>query len=56
MKKYYVIAKKWSEKDFAIVDYIAGEFNDYMNASLFRNAYNEYYSTDAIIKEVDLLK
>ena len=54
MKKYYVIAKKWSDEAFAIVDYVAGEFPTYMNAKIFRDAYNQAYSTRAVIKEVTI--
>jgi hypothetical protein len=54
--KYFVIAKHWDESKKAAVEYIAGEFNTYMNTSLFRDAYNKYYSTEAyIINEHDLL-
>ena len=56
MKKYYVIAVKWDESKKAQVKYVAGEFSSYMNAELFRNAYNERYSTDAhIYSEYELL-
>ena len=54
--KYFVIATHWDDKRQAPVKYIAGEFDRYMNAVLFRDAYNSYYSTDAkIVEDFDLL-
>ena len=41
--KYFVIATHWDDKRKAPVKYIAGEFDRYMNAVLFRDAYNSYY-------------
>lgn len=56
MKKYYVVAKKWDSEREAQVKYIAGEFTDYVCASLFRDAYNEHYSAKAIVlDEFDLI-
>lgn len=49
--KYMVIAKKWDSEKGKQIEYIAGEFDEYMNASIFKNAYNAYYSTDAYIVE-----
>lgn len=49
--KYFVIATHWDDNKQAQVKYIAGEFNSYMNASLFKNAYNEHYKADASIVE-----
>lgn len=43
--KYFVIATHWDDKRKAPVKYIAGEFDRYMNAVLFRDAYNSYYIT-----------
>lgn len=51
MKKYFVIATKWSEKDQKQVEFIAGEFYDYMNAEMFKKLYCETYKTYAEIKE-----
>ena len=57
MERYYVIATRWSEKDKKCVDYIAGEFNNYNNARIFKDAYNNYYSSHAIIcDEYNLLE
>lgn len=52
-KKYLVIAKKWSDEADAQVNYIAGEFDSYMNASLFCGAYAKYYSAKPWIVEID---
>ena len=49
--KYMVIAVKWDSEEKKQVKYVAGEFDVYMNASLFKQAYNEYYSADAYIVE-----
>lgn len=47
--KCYVIATKWSEKEKKQVKFVAGEFDEYMNAHIFKEAYNEHYSADAHI-------
>lgn len=49
--KYFVIATHWDDEKKAAVKYIAGEFDRYMNASIFRDAYNAYYSTHAVVVE-----
>lgn len=49
MKKYFVIATHWDEERKAQVKYIAGAFNDFPNANIFKNAYNEHYKADAVI-------
>ena len=48
--KYFVIATCWNdEKEEA-------EFDSYMNASIFRDAYDKYYSTYAtIVEDFELL-
>ena len=54
--KYFVIAIKWDEEKEAQVKYVAGQFNSYINAELFRNAYNDHYSANAqIYSEYELL-
>ena len=56
MKKYFVIATKWDSSKMTLVKYIAGEFTDFINATLFRDAYAEYYQTTArVVEENDLL-
>ena len=54
--KYLVIATHWDDEKKAQVKYIAGQFEDYMNATLFKRAYNEHYHADAkIVKNEDLI-
>ena len=61
MRKFYVVAKKWDDMAQKQVEYVAGEFPDWINARIFRdayneyyNAYNEYYSVTAEIVEVNI--
>ena len=49
--KYFVIATHWDDNRKAQVKYIAGEFDNFANASIFKNAYNEHYKADAVIVE-----
>ena len=49
--KYFVIATHWDDNRKAQVRYIAGQFDNYMTASLFKNAYNDHYKADAMIVE-----
>lgn len=49
--KYFVIATKWDDERKAQVKYIAGEFDSYVNAELFKKAYNTHYSADAKVVE-----
>lgn len=49
--KYMVIAIKWSSEEQKQVKYVAGEFDEFMNASIFRDAYNKFYSANAYIVE-----
>lgn len=55
MKKYYVIAKRWFEEHQEIREYVAGEFDNFMNACIFKDAYNEHYKTSAYIKEIKII-
>lgn len=56
MKKYFVIAIHWDNEKKAQVKYIAGEFTTYINAAIFRDAYNAHYSANAeVVEEFDLL-
>ena len=55
MKKYYVIINKCdSTKNKMVEGMIIGEFDNFMNASLFANAYENYYSSSTKIVEVKL--
>mgnify|MGYP007048983554 CR=1 FL=1 len=47
--KFFVIATHWDYNRKALVRYIAGEFDSYTNADLFKKAYNEFYNADAKI-------
>ena len=49
--KYFVIATCWNDEKKAAVKCIEGVFDSYMNASIFRDAYDKYYSTNAVIVE-----
>ena len=56
MRKYYVVATKWSEAHEAQIKYVAGEFTEYVMAAIFKDAYNEHYHANAqIIDEFFLL-
>ncbi len=56
MKKYYVVATKWSEGHEAQIKYVAGEFPEYVLAAIFKDAYNEHYHANAeIVDEFFLL-
>ena len=46
---YLVIAIKWDDSAKAQVKYVAGEFSDWVNASIFKKAYDEHYSTNCEI-------
>ena len=43
MNKYEVWVTRWSEEHKSQIKVIAGEFNEYMNASLFAQAYADHY-------------
>ena len=51
MERYFVIATHWDDKKKAQVKFVAGEFTNWMNAALFRNAYNEHFNADAYVVE-----
>lgn len=54
--KYFVIATKWDDTRKAQVKYIAGQFDSYINAKLFKDAYNGHYHADAkIVEDFNLL-
>ena len=55
MNKYFVIATKWDNAKRKQVQYIAGTFDDIINAKLFKDAYNEYYRSDARIEDTTML-
>ena len=47
--KYFVIAKHWDDNKKDIVKRIAGVFDRYIDAALFRDAYNAHYHANAEI-------
>lgn len=49
--KYFVIAKHWDDSKKDIVKRIAGAFDRYIDAALFRDAYNAHYHANAEIVE-----
>lgn len=55
--KYFVIATHWDDKRKAQVKYIAGEFSSYMNANIFKEAYNAHYECEIpLLKKVKTLQ
>lgn len=56
MKRYYVIAKKWSEADRKQVEFIAGEFPEFYFAKLFKEVYdNTFHTTAYVVDQYQLL-
>lgn len=53
--KYLVIAVKWSEEDKKQIKYIAGAFDEFINAYIFAEAYNNHYRANATIEETKAL-
>ena len=50
--EYQVLAIKWLLEKGAQVEYIAGEFPDYVNAKIFAEAYtNHFYTKATIVKK-----
>ena len=47
--RYFVIAEKYDYDKKAQVKYIAGEFDSFSCAKIFKDAYNEYYKANACI-------
>lgn len=50
--KYQVWAVQFDREAGAQREFMIGEFNTYMNAKLFRDAYNAHYSANARIQEI----
>ena len=51
MSKFEVWVTVWSEEHEKQIKIVAGEFNNYMNAKLFADAYSRFYSATAEIVE-----
>lgn len=47
--RYLVVTTRWDEEREVPEKLIAGVFNDFMSASIFRRAYNEYYKAEAVV-------
>ena len=56
MKEYFVVARKWSNEHNEIVLYVAGKFNDYNMAMLFKRSYEEHYKSSASIIDSGIWK
>ena len=53
--KYVVIARKWNSVTNKSENYVAGSFDDVVNAEIFKEAYEKAYSANAEIKEIKYL-
>ena len=42
--KYYVIAEKWDSEKACTSAYVAGDFDNLVNAMIFQDAYGHYYN------------
>lgn len=51
IRKYFVIATKWSEKEKKQIRVIVGEFYTFASAKEFKEIYSETYKTYAEIVE-----
>ena len=51
MKKYEVWVTVWSEEHKAQIKKVAGHFDTFICARLFKEAYEQHYSTSAEIGE-----
>lgn len=51
MKKYEVLVTVWSDEFKKQIKVVAGEFDNFVNARIFANAYNDRFSTTAEIVE-----
>lgn len=51
MKKFEVWVTVWSEEHKKQIKVVAGEFDKFLNAKLFADAYEKYYSATAEIVE-----
>ena len=51
MRKYEVWVTVWSEEHKKQIKVVAGEFDRFMNAKLFADAYSAHYSASAEIVE-----
>jgi len=55
MSNYFVVAAKYDEKVEKQIKVIVGQFKDFVNAKIFMDAYNKFYSTDAkVVSEYEV--
>lgn len=47
--KYFVIAERYDDDKKAQIKYIAGQFDCFPCANIFKDAYNKYYKANAYI-------
>ena len=50
--RYQVWAVQWDSESKMQREFMIGEFTSYMNAAIFRDAYNEHYHASARIEEI----
>ena len=50
--KYVVIATKWDSTEKTSIKYIAGQFDSFINAKIFSEAYNIHFSANSKIVEI----
>lgn len=50
-KKYMVVAKKWCDDSKTQIEYVAGKFDEFVNANIFKKAYNDHYKANAYVVE-----
>lgn len=53
--RYFVIAERFDCEKKAQVKYIAGEFDSFPCAKIFKDAYNEHYKADAYVVDQNKL-
>ena len=51
--KYVVVATVWSHEHGKQIKKVAGMFDDFANAKIFRDAYNKHYSAHAILMDLN---
>ena len=51
MSKFEVMATVWSSEQQKQMQIVIGEFDEYMNAKIFADAYSAYYSSTTEIVE-----
>lgn len=52
MKKYFVTAIRWNEEKERTEKIAVGVFDEFIMAKIFKDAYQEHFSTTAEIEEI----